>query len=132
VPTPTNAIVPDQPDASTDHSPIRGAISENAPCNTPMPRKNAPNQATADPKPARRTFAPPTSRSSMPMPRSGSARTPTSTLTPTSATSQPVVVVPTFAPSTTQTACDSVSSPALTKPTDATMTAPDDWTSTEI
>src|SRR5690606_36247201 len=57
---------------------------------------------------------------------------PTSTLMPTSATSQPVVVVPTFAPKMTQTACESVSSPALTNPTEATVTALDDWTSAVI
>src|SRR5690606_660933 len=61
-------------------------------------------------------------------PISGSANAPTSTLTPMSATSQPVIVVPMFAPNTTQTAWASVRSSALTKPTIATITALDDCT----
>src|SRR5690606_5434937 len=61
-------------------------------------------------------------------PINGSASAPTSALTPTSATSHPVIVVPTLAPNTTQTACASAKSSALTKPTVATVTALDDCT----
>ena len=65
----------------------------------------------------------------MPMPIIGSAAPSMLTRKPISATSQPVIVVPTFAPKSTQSDWLKVSRPALTKPMAATVTALDDWTS---
>src|SRR5262249_29519363 len=48
--------------------------------------------------------------------------------TPTSATSQPVPVVPTFAPKTRPSPCGNVNKPALTRPIVVMVVALDDWT----
>ena len=63
------------------------------------------------------------------MPISGSASVSILKRSPTSATIQPVVVVPTLAPNSTHSAGPRLSSPALTKPIAATVTALDDCTS---
>lgn len=62
----------------------------------------------------------------MPRPMNGRDSAPTSNLMPTTATSHPVMVVPTLVPKMTQAAWASVISPALTKPMAATVTALDD------
>ena len=94
----------------------------------PIPRKSRPKPARACPKAPRRVLAPLTC-SAMPNPIRGRAAASILILKPISATSQPVIVVPTLAPNSTHSDWPKLSRPALTKPMAATVTALDDWTS---
>ena len=94
----------------------------------PMPRKNSPKPETAPPSPTRRDRLRPSSAKAMPSPIMGRASAAMSSLTPMSATSQPVMVLPTLVPKISHTACVRLSMPALTKPMVATVTAVEDCT----
>ena len=96
-------------------------------CSVSMPTKNTPKPATASPRCARRPRS--SSRASMPSPISGRAKAAIFSSKPTRATIQAVMVVPRLLPKTTRTAWRSESSPALTKPSVATVTAVEDCTS---
>src|SRR5262249_22252023 len=96
-------------------------------CRVVSPYSTSPNPASAAPPPDVR-----------PRPRSlvnaqtkiiGSAAAVSETRTPISATSQPVPVVPTFAPKTSPSPCGNVSRPALTRPIVVMVVALDDCTS---
>ena len=65
-------------------------------------------------------------RSSTPPKISGSSRLPSLSLKPSSATIQPVIVVPRLAPKIMPSACGKLSNPAPTKPTAATVVALED------
>ena len=67
-------------------------------CKSEMPTKIRPKPATA--KPAEEARPPAKRRMSTPTNTIGNAAVPSSSLKPSSATSQPVTVVPTFAPRT--------------------------------
>jgi len=71
----------------------------------------------------------PVSLSAMPMPMNGRAKASIFILKPIHATSHPVTEDPTFEPNTTHSAEVKLSSPALTKPSAATVMAVDDCTS---
>lgn len=70
----------------------------------------------------------PISLSNAPANTIGRAAAVSETLTPNSATSQPVPVVPMFAPKTRLKPCGNVSSPALTSPMVVMVVALDDCT----
>ena len=89
-----------------------------------MPANITPNPATASAMAALRPCD--ISRPSAPSPTSGKASLLMPYLNPTSATSQPVVVVPKLAPMTTPIACEKVRMPALTKPMVARVVALED------
>src|SRR5262249_27249942 len=101
--------------------------------NPPMPSCKVDNPNSTSPNPARAAPAPDT----RPRPRSliiapmkiiGSAADVSDTRTPMSATSQPVPVVPTFAPNTSPSPCGNVSRPALTRPIVIIVVALEDCT----
>src|SRR6516225_2754923 len=76
------------------------------------PKSTSPNPASAAPAPDRRPLA--RSLISAPTKTIGRAAAVSETRTPISATSQPVPVVPTFAPKTRPNPCGNVNKPALT------------------
>jgi hypothetical protein len=92
-----------------------------------IPTKMRPNPARASPADASRPRS--RSRASAPTPTIGSAAGSTLILRPNTATSQPVLVVPMFAPKIRPTAWGNVSRPALTKPMVVRVVALDDCTS---
>src|SRR5262245_17615892 len=122
------------------HHPVPGpvrAAGRSAGCsrsaNPPMPSCKVDNPNSTSPNPAMAAPAPDT----RPRPRSliiapmkiiGSAADVSDTRTPMSATSQPVPVVPTFAPNTRPSPCGNVSRPALTRPIVVIVVALEDCT----
>lgn len=104
------------------------ATPSKASLSTSMPMNSRPNPASAVPSAPRRRPAP-LMRRATPRPTSGRASASIFTPKPSTATIQPVIVVPTLAPNTTHSDWEKLSSPALTKPITATVTALDDCTS---
>jgi hypothetical protein len=104
----------------------RSANPAMPPCNTVSPSKSSENPAIAPPAPPQRPR--PISRSSAPAKSMGMAAGASETLTPRSATSQPVPVVPMLAPKTTPIACGKVRRPALTSPIVVIVVALEDCT----
>jgi hypothetical protein len=90
------------------------------------PKSTSPNPASAAPAPDRRPLA--RSLISAPTKTIGRAAAVSETRTPISATSQPVPVVPTFAPKTRPNPCGNVNKPALTRPIVVIVVALDDCT----
>src|SRR5215831_3165620 len=95
-------------------------------CRVVSPKSTSPNPASAAPTPAIR----PRARSLVNAPTKiiGSAAAVSETRTPMSATSQPVPVVPTFAPKTRPNPCWNVNKPALTRPIVVMVVALEDCT----
>src|SRR6516225_1901551 len=136
-PTTTSASTPNKPDHQPAPGPARTA-GRSAGCNRsaspPMPccRVVSPKSTSAKPAsaaPAPDTRPRPSSLINAPTKIIGNAAAVSETRTPMSATSQPVAVVPTFAPKTRPNPCGKVSKPALTRPMVVMVVALDDCTS---
>src|SRR5262245_49346743 len=95
-------------------------------CRVVSPKSTSPNPARAAPTPDIRPRA--RSLINAPMKIIGSAAAVSETRTPISATSQPVPVVPTFAPKTSPNPCWNVNKPALTSPIVVMVVALEDCT----
>src|SRR5262245_846135 len=95
-------------------------------CSVVNPKSTSANPASAPP--AADTRPRPSSLISAPTKTIGNAAAVRETRTPISAMSQPVPVVPTFAPNTSARPCEKVSNPALTRPMVVIVVALDDCT----
>ncbi len=128
VPMPTRISQPVKPGAMWSCRFMVAPKPEKVSLSASMPRKSTPKPASAWPSARWRTVRPASIRVA-PMPTKGSAKASIRKLKPSAATSQALSVVPTLEPKITHIAFCSDSSPVLTKPMLATVTAVEDCTS---
>lgn len=101
-------------------------MCENPDWRNPIPRNSIPNPERISPI-FQNLFFSPIIRISTPAPIRGRAKSSILIFSPMSATSHPVIVVPTFVPNITQSELTKVMIPAFTKPIVKSVVAVEDW-----